>query len=183
MVSNPSRTTACTRRQHDPSSLAAAPCAGTSLKSSETTSSSRSQRAPARASCRCSTRDSRRDCRFEFCTDVRRAFGPGSIEPELWAAVADTITVEPPPAGATITVSNVVLRNSAGATVRIIRPVKLTAAVGRDGQMKATRELLVPEQAPFLRHRRLLRITCLAAITGRQAIRTSRSAPVRESLC
>ena len=74
--------------------------------------------------------------RFEFCTDVGRVFGPGSLEPEIWRAVAGTITIEssPPriraPRRATITLSNVTLRNSAGATVRITRPVKLTAVVG-----------------------------------------------------
>jgi hypothetical protein len=34
---------------------------------------------------------------FEFCTDVGRAFGPGSIEPEMWRAVAGTITIESSP--------------------------------------------------------------------------------------
>jgi hypothetical protein len=74
--------------------------------------------------------------RFEFCTDVGRVFGPGSIEPEIWQAVAGTITIESStpriraPRRATITLSNVTLRNSAGATVRITRPVKLTAVVG-----------------------------------------------------
>lgn len=74
--------------------------------------------------------------RFEFCTDVGRVFGPGSIEPEIWQAVAGTITVESSspraraPRRATITLTNVVLRNSAGTTVRITRPVKLTANVG-----------------------------------------------------
>ena len=74
---------------------------------------------------------------FEFCTDVGRAYGPGSVEPEVWSAVAGTITIETSapharvPRRATITLSNLTLRNSAGATVRITRPVKLTAAVGR----------------------------------------------------
>jgi hypothetical protein len=74
--------------------------------------------------------------RFEFCTDVGRASGPGSIEPEVWRAVAGTITIEPSTAAAhaprrtTITLTNVTLRNSAGATVRISQPVKLTAVVG-----------------------------------------------------
>jgi len=73
---------------------------------------------------------------FEFCTDVGRVSGPGSIEPEIWQAVAGTITVEAPlpraraPRRATIMLTNVVLRNSAGTTVRITRPVKLTAVVG-----------------------------------------------------
>jgi ribosomal protein L18E len=73
---------------------------------------------------------------FEFCTDVGRVFGPGSVEPEIWRVVAGTITIESSAQRiraarrATITLSNVVLRNSAGHTVRITRPVKLTAAVG-----------------------------------------------------
>lgn len=74
---------------------------------------------------------------FEFCTDVGRVYGPGSIQPEIWSAVGGTITIESSaphartPRRATIALSNVTLRNSAGATVRITRPVKLTAAVGR----------------------------------------------------
>jgi hypothetical protein len=74
--------------------------------------------------------------RFEFCTDVGRVLGPDSIEPEIWRAVAGTITIELSPTRirtprrATITLSNVTLRNAAGATVRITRPVKLTAVVG-----------------------------------------------------
>jgi hypothetical protein len=74
--------------------------------------------------------------RFEFCTDVGRIYGPGSIEPEVWRAVAGTITIEPSTPGAraprrtTITLTNVTLRNSAGATVRITRPVKLAAVAG-----------------------------------------------------
>jgi len=53
-----------------------------------------------------------------------------------WRALAGTITIElspqrpRAPRRATITLSNVTLRNSAGATVRISRPVKLTAVVG-----------------------------------------------------
>jgi hypothetical protein len=74
--------------------------------------------------------------RFEFCTDVGRVYGPGSIEPEVWSAVAGTITIEPSTAAAhaarrtTITLSNITVRNSAGGTVRITRPVKLTATIG-----------------------------------------------------
>jgi hypothetical protein len=74
--------------------------------------------------------------RFEFCTDVGRAYGPGSTEPEVWRAVAGTITIEPSTAGAraplrtTITLTNVTLRNSAGTNVRIRRAIKLTAVVG-----------------------------------------------------
>ena len=73
---------------------------------------------------------------FEFCTDVGRSYGPDSIEPEIWQAVAGTMTIETlrssarAPRHATITLTDVVLRNSAGATVRITRTVKLTAAVG-----------------------------------------------------
>lgn len=73
--------------------------------------------------------------RFEFCTDLGRAYGPGSIEPEIWQAVAGTITIESSlqrdrtARRATVTMSNLSLRNSAGATVRITRPVNLKAVV------------------------------------------------------
>jgi hypothetical protein len=77
---------------------------------------------------------------FQFCSDVGMALGPGAVEPEIWRAVAGAITVELSPPGirarapdlrsATVTLSNVVLRNAAGTTVRITRSVKLAAIVG-----------------------------------------------------
>jgi len=72
---------------------------------------------------------------FNFCTDVIIR-GEGSIEPEVWRAVAGTVSIEMSAPGArsgpraTVTLSNVVLRNSAGATVRMSQPVKLSAIVG-----------------------------------------------------
>lgn len=77
---------------------------------------------------------------FQFCSDVRIALGPGAVEPEIWRAVAGAITVELSPPGvraraphlryATVTLSNVVLRNAAGTTLQFTRSVKLAAIVG-----------------------------------------------------
>jgi len=77
---------------------------------------------------------------FDFCTDVI-GHGLGSVEPEIWQAVAGTITIEASAPGirarepllrrATVTLNNVVLRSSNGKTVQITRPVTLTAIVGR----------------------------------------------------
>ena len=76
---------------------------------------------------------------FYFCSDVviREA---DSIAPETWRAVAGTITIELSPPGirtraphlrgATVTLSNVVLQNTAGMTVRVPGTVILTAIVG-----------------------------------------------------
>jgi hypothetical protein len=78
---------------------------------------------------------------FGLCTDVGVAPGPGHVEPETWQAVAGTITIEVSAPGirarepslrrATVTLNNVVLRNSDGKTVQVTRPVKLIAIVGR----------------------------------------------------
>jgi hypothetical protein len=77
---------------------------------------------------------------FNFCSDVGVAYGPGYVGPETWRAVAGTITIELSAPGiraqaphlrrATVTLSNLVLRNSAGTTVRVTRSVTLTALVG-----------------------------------------------------
>ncbi len=78
--------------------------------------------------------------RFDFCSDVREPQEPGSTEPETWRAVEGAITIELSPPGvranmpaarrATITLTNLVLRNASGTTIRMTRPVKLTAIVG-----------------------------------------------------
>jgi hypothetical protein len=78
--------------------------------------------------------------RFDFCSDVRVQ---EAIEPEMWRAVAGTITIQLSPEGiraraphlrrATVTLSNVVLRNAVGTTVRVSGPVRLAAIVGGGG--------------------------------------------------
>jgi hypothetical protein len=78
--------------------------------------------------------------RFDFCSDARVSPGPDSVGPEIWAAVAGRMTIELSSPGirahnpnlrrATVTLSNVVLRNSAGTTVNVSGPVRLTAVVG-----------------------------------------------------
>jgi hypothetical protein len=61
---------------------------------------------------------------------------PHSIGPEIWRAIAGTITIEMSPPGArtkpraTVTLTNIVLQNDAGMTVKIVGPVRLTASVG-----------------------------------------------------
>jgi hypothetical protein len=74
---------------------------------------------------------------FDFCSDVRVR---EAVEPEMWRAVAGTITIQLSPEGiraraphlrrATVTLSNVVLRNAVGTTVRVSGPVRLRAIVG-----------------------------------------------------
>jgi hypothetical protein len=81
--------------------------------------------------------------RFEFCSDTRVFQHPDSPPPETWRAVAGSITVELSAPGvrahaahlrrATVTLSNVVLRNTAGTTVKAPRPIRLTAIVGAFG--------------------------------------------------
>jgi hypothetical protein len=77
---------------------------------------------------------------FNFCTDVVLRSPLGSDGPEMWRAVGGTITIELSPPGvrarqpyqrrATVTLSNIVLRNAAGRTVTVRQPVKLVAMVG-----------------------------------------------------
>jgi hypothetical protein len=72
---------------------------------------------------------------FDFCSDVR-ILESGAIEPEVWRAIAGTITIEMSPAGtrsrprATVTLTNVVLRNAAGTLMRAPGPIRLSATVG-----------------------------------------------------
>ena len=79
---------------------------------------------------------------FNFCTDViLHETGPDATQSKVWQAIAGTITIDVSAPGirarepflrrATVTLNNVVLRNSAGKTVQITRPVKLIAIVGR----------------------------------------------------
>jgi hypothetical protein len=73
--------------------------------------------------------------RFDFCTDVVFT-ETGASQPTRWRAVAGTITIEMSPPGArtkpraTVTLTNIVLQNDAGMTVKIVGPVRLTASVG-----------------------------------------------------
>jgi len=72
---------------------------------------------------------------FNFCTDVMIR-EQDATAPEVWRAVAGTVSIELSSPGtrsrtrATVTLTNLVLRNSAGAVVKISRPVKLSALVG-----------------------------------------------------
>jgi hypothetical protein len=77
---------------------------------------------------------------FHFCSDVVMPRAPDAIGPEVWRAVAGTVSIELSPPGirarnpsarrASVTLSNVVLRNAAGTTVRLPRTVRLSAIVG-----------------------------------------------------
>ncbi len=81
--------------------------------------------------------------RFAFCTDVGNPPDPDVPAPETWHAVAGTLTIEVSPPGgraqtpdlrqATVTGSNLVLKNAAGATLSVPGPVRLTAFVGSVG--------------------------------------------------
>ena len=78
--------------------------------------------------------------RFNFCSDVVMPPAPDSVGPEIWRAVAGTVTIELSPPGirsraphlrrATVTLTDVVLRNAAGTTAKLPRPVTLIAIVG-----------------------------------------------------
>jgi hypothetical protein len=77
---------------------------------------------------------------FDFCSDVRMSAPPDAVGPEIWRAVAGTMSIESSPPGiralnpglrrATVTLNNVTLRNTSGQTVKITAPVRLTAIVG-----------------------------------------------------
>ncbi len=77
--------------------------------------------------------------RFDFCSDVRMPPSPESAGPEIWRAVAGTMSIElsagvradhPHLRRATVALSNIVLRNSVGRTLTVPQPVRLTAVVG-----------------------------------------------------
>ena len=77
---------------------------------------------------------------FDFCSDIRMPRGPDAIGPEVWRAIAGSISIELSPPGvrarrpserrATVTLSNVVLRNAAGTVVKMPGPIRLSAIVG-----------------------------------------------------
>jgi hypothetical protein len=76
---------------------------------------------------------------FDFCSDAKVVL-PDELGPQTWRAVAGTMTIELSPPGvrarsphlrrATIALTNLVLRNAAGQTVRVTGPVRLSALVG-----------------------------------------------------
>jgi hypothetical protein len=80
---------------------------------------------------------------FEFCSDVGVPLDPDLPRPETWRAIAGSVTIDLSPPGvrahapdlrrATVTLSNVVLRNAAGAIVKTPGPIRLTAMVGGFG--------------------------------------------------
>ena len=77
---------------------------------------------------------------FEFCSDVVTPSGSELDGPEVWRAVAGTVTIELSPERvrarfphlrrATVTLRNLLLRNAAGVTVKVAGPLTLTAIVG-----------------------------------------------------
>jgi len=82
--------------------------------------------------------------RFDFCSDARVGPDPNVPAPETWHAVAGVITIDVSPPGvrtrmphlrrATVTLTNVVLRNPAGKTLNVAGPVRLSAFVGSVGR-------------------------------------------------
>jgi len=78
--------------------------------------------------------------RFDFCSDARTAPDPNLPPPETWHAVSGVITLDVSPPGvrsrmpylrrATVTLTNLVLKNSTGKTVTFAGPVRLSALVG-----------------------------------------------------
>lgn len=74
---------------------------------------------------------------FYFCSDVRMPPAPDSAGPETWSAAVGTVTISVSPEcirardarqrRATVTISNVVLRNAAGVTVRVPGTARLTS--------------------------------------------------------
>jgi len=77
--------------------------------------------------------------RFDFCSDARMFPNPDLPGPEIWHAVSGAITIDVSPPGvrsrmpdlrrATATLTDVVLRNTAGKTLSVARPVTLSALV------------------------------------------------------
>jgi hypothetical protein len=77
--------------------------------------------------------------RFDFCSDAKSPQNPDLPGPEIWHAVSGEITIDLSPPGVrsrmpdlrrgTVTLTNVVLKNSAGKTLNVGRPVMLSALV------------------------------------------------------
>ena len=78
--------------------------------------------------------------RFDFCSDARTPPNPDLPGPEIWHAVSGSITIDVSPPGvrsrmpylrrATMTLTDVVLKNASGKTVNAARPLTLSALVG-----------------------------------------------------
>ena len=76
---------------------------------------------------------------FPVCTDVS-VKEEGAVEPEVWQAISGTVSIEFSAPGirannpylrrAVVTLSNLVLRNSVGATVTMSGPLELSAIIG-----------------------------------------------------
>jgi len=81
--------------------------------------------------------------RFDFCSDAMTPRNPDVPEPETWEAVAGAVTIDVSPPGgrsrmpnlrrATVTLTNIVLKNTAGKTLSVAGPVRLSAFVGSVG--------------------------------------------------
>jgi hypothetical protein len=78
--------------------------------------------------------------RFDFCSDAKIGPDPNLPAPETWHAVSGVVSIDVSSPGvrsrmphlrrATVTLTNVVLKNTAGKTLTIPGPVRLSAFVG-----------------------------------------------------
>jgi hypothetical protein len=81
--------------------------------------------------------------RFDFCSDAKIGPDPNVPAPETWHVVSGGITIDVSPPGvrsrmpylrrATVTLTNIVLKNTAGKTLNVAGPVRLGAFVGSVG--------------------------------------------------